>query len=657
MEIQVASRHYDAARRLGVRAYAANVSKGQTGYLPFLEGVLANVDIVSEIDLGIIEIPLKKIIGTYTYSRSVSFASNFMPLMHSKTEFEQKWIALCAAHLNEGIRDPIKVYEYLNWFYAVEGNKRVSVLKYFDAYSIPGKVIRLIPKKDDSSRDIKIYYEFLEFNKKTGINCIWFSRENRFGKLLKYLEKYRPKGLLHENKYKHFTSSVYLPFRKMYHELGGQKLPITTGDAILEYINVYGIPSEMAEEKLRLRLRAFMTELERFAGNEQVDIQTEPLADRDSRIISTITTLVKPKKKLRVAFAYAKTIKESNWSCSHDWGRMHVEKQMKEQVSTSYIESVPENLQAYKYLKELAEQGNDVIFATSPAFINATLKAALEFPNIKFFNCSQTHSFKHVNTYFGRIYEPRFLAGVIAGAVTRSDVLGYVGTFPIPEVISGINSFALGARMVNPHVKVRVAWTDEWDSQEKSGCAGVQLIESGADIISHHNTLGNREFCREFGVYSMVCNVDEKNCIPKDYLAAPVWNWGIFYERIITSILNDTWKSITDIFGSSSRLINFWWGMDSGIVDLFYSTRLVPKETQKLVNFIKKMIESNAFHPFTGPVYDQKGNLKIERDEFATHDQVLSMDWFVDAVESELPEFDRKNFISGELTEFMELDG
>jgi basic membrane protein A len=178
---------FEAARKLASKEYSFNVSKGQIGYLPSLEGLLKDVEIVSSVDLGTIEVPLKKVVGTYSHSRSLAFAKNFMPLIHDESEFRDKWLAICKAQLDEGIRDPIKVYEYMNYYYVVEGNKRVSVLKYFNAYSITANVTRLIPKKDKTDIDNVIYYEFLEFNSKTKIYSIWFSRRKSFKLLLSML--------------------------------------------------------------------------------------------------------------------------------------------------------------------------------------------------------------------------------------------------------------------------------------------------------------------------------------------------------------------------------------------------------------------------------------------------------------------------------------
>lgn len=635
MDMGTVTRYYQDAKRSGLREYSKNISRGQTGYLPFLEGVLKNIEIITEIDLGVVDIPLDKIVGTYTYARSRSFAVNYMPLLGMQTEFGQKWLNLCNSHLNEGIRDPIKVYEYMNWFYVVEGNKRVSVLKLFNAYSISGRVKRLVPKWDENDINIVIYYEFLEFYRKTGINAVWFSRRNSFSRLLNYIEKIDLDTEVYSNRYKYFTNSIYLPFRKIYHEMGGQKLPVTTGDAFLEYTKIYGMPLEVNEVLLRSRLGPFMPELVQFSGEKNIDIQTIPI-DSGENILTAISTLVRPKKVMKIAFAHAKDIKQSSWTYSQEMGRMHVENVLKDYISTSYADNVPESLEAYDILKKLAEEGNEVIFATSPAFINATLKAALEFPQVKFLNCSDTHSYKHVNTYFGRIYEPRFLAGIVAGAVTKSNILGYVGTQPIPGVISGINSFALGAKMVNPDIRVMVEWSNQWDNLQLAETASAVLINKGADVISHHDTLSNREFSKEYGVYSVLCNIDKKSCSPNDYIAAPVWNWGIFYEKILVNILNTSRKT------GGQKGINFWWGMDSGIVDFFYSKRFVPRETQKLIELLKSMIISGMFHPFTGPVFNQNGTVKIKEGQVATRQQIITMNWFVDAVESELPKTAKK---------------
>jgi basic membrane protein A and related proteins len=629
--------HYLAARKLGLKEYSKNVSKGQSGYLPCLEGLVKNTEIVSEIDLGIVELPLNKIVGTYSHLRSLSFSKNFMPIINDKTEFHAKWINLCKAHINEGIKHAIKVYEYLNWFYVIEGNKRVSVLKYFGAYSIYANVIRLIPKKDESDYNISLYYEFLKFNNLTKIYSIYFSKPGSFDALYEYLKKYNPSTPNVEDKYRYFDVYIYNSFRIIYHKLGGEKLNITTGDALLEYIKIYGIPKEIDEDKITPKIKELMTELKNMTVNQELNIQTSPLEKAQSSMFSTISTLVMPKKTLKVAFVYARTIDSSGWTYSHEIGRQYVQTVLGDQIKTMYIENVPEDGDAYKVLKGIAKKGYNVIFTTSPIFAKATLRCAMNYPKTRFFNCSEYQPYVHVGNYFGRTYEPRFLTGLIAGSMTKTGILGYVATSPAPEAISSINAFAQGAKLVNPYAKIMVSWTNAWNSAVKANNAAEKLVKCGADIISNQNLLVPHPISKEYGVYSMLCSIDKNTLLPDKYLAAPIWHWGVFYEKILHNILNGTLKTIGDMYSENAKMLNFWWGISSGVLDLYYSKEHIPEETQKLVLLMKKMIVDNAFHPFSGPIYDQQGALIIDTDEIASHEQILTMNWFVEGVEAESP--------------------
>lgn len=627
--------YFENARHAGLKEYSSRVSNGLAGYLPCLEGILKDIEIVSVIELGLFEIPLKKIAGTNSYLRSICFANNFMPLMDEKSEFNSKWISLCDAHLKEGIRDPIKVYEYLNWFYVIEGNKRVSVLKFFNAYSVHAYVTRLIPKFDPSDRNIQIYYEFLKFNKLTKINSIWFSRKGSFEKLSSLLEKYNPPKNDGEDKFRYFEIYIYNTFRRIYYDMGGDKLPITTGDAFLEYAAVYGIPDKINEELLRKTMKEIIRELEFSKDNRTVDIQAFPAANSQSKgLFSPLSILFNPQKKLKIAFVYARNIETSGWTYGHELGRIYLSQALNNQVKTSFIDDVPEDDNAYFLIKSLADKGNDVIFTTSPVFRNATLKCALEYPEIKFFNCSEYRPYIHLSNYFGRTYEPRFLTGIIAGAMTKTNIIGYAATSPTPEVISCINSFALGAMMVNPYSKIKVAWTREWNSHERFMDADKKLINMGSDIISNRNLSVPRDVTKKYGVYSMLVDIDPKTKQPVHYLAAPVWNWGAFYEKIVRDILNGTYITIKDIF-NNPKLVNFWWGMDSGVIDIYFSKKQVPAETGKLVLLMKSLICNSGYHPFIGPVYDNTGKLRIEEDTTASLNDILSMNWFVENVESE----------------------
>lgn len=623
-----ADEHYRSALKKGRSDYSLN------GSLPFLEKILKNKEIVATINLGVFEIPLKKIIGTYSHLRSVCFSKNFIPIMEEKSEFANKWISLCNSHLTEGINHAVKVYEYLNQFFIIEGNKRVSVLKYFGAFSISAEVIRLIPKKDKKDITNLIYYEFLDFYNITKINSIWFTKKHSFIKLAKLLESYNPpKNVLKEDKYKHFVSFVYNTFRTVYLDMGGQKLPITTGDAFLEYAQIYGIKESIDETQLSKTMKEFMKELTHFKENS-IEIQTDS-DDNSSSMLSTLSSLIGQPKKLKVGFVYARTIESSGWTYGHELGRLYVEEILSGQISTKYIENVPENEDAYFSIKSLADEGYNVIFTTSPIFRTSTLKCALEYPQIKFFNCSDDRPYEHMSCYFGRMYEPRFLTGLIAGAMTKTNLIGYSATSPTSEVMASINSFALGAKIVNPYSKVKVSWTREWNSHVKFTNADSLLLSAGCDIISNRNLKIPRDETKKYGVYSMLCSFDKDKNIPTKYLAAPIWNWGIYYEKILNNILNDTFGTILNMFNSNSKLISFWYGMDVGVVDIYYSKKYVPIEVQRLVEAMKKMITTYEFTPFMGPIYDNKGNLKLEENEVAPSEDILSMNWFVDNVEAD----------------------
>jgi hypothetical protein len=241
-----------------------------------------------------------------------------------------KWEAVYNAQINEGLRDAIKVYEYLNWFYVIEGNKRVSVLKYLDVFSYPAHVIRMIPKYDDQNKDIRIYYAFLKFFKHTGINTIWFSEEHRFDELWKLIRSYEPTSRMvkKEERFKYFQSAVYGVFRKVYHELGGQGLPITTGDAFLDYIKINGVPDQFFEDELRPSLKRFIVELDYYKQSSDIEVQTEPVVPDERNLFNRLTTVIRHEGKIKVGFALAKDILTSSWTYAHELGRMHLERVM-----------------------------------------------------------------------------------------------------------------------------------------------------------------------------------------------------------------------------------------------------------------------------------------------------------------------------------------
>jgi len=625
---------YRKASKLAKGRYLEDTTRGLSGHISSLDSILKKIDIVAELPLGIKSIPLKKIKGTYFYTRSRDFAMNFLPLASIESEFSMKWQAVYAHHINDGITDPIKIYEYMNEFYVMEGNKRVSVLKYVDAYAIDGDVTRLVPKKDDNDLKNIIYYEFLTFNNKTGINDIWFSKEGSFTLLDKYLDDYNPKLYWFANKYVHFIKNVYSPFRNVFYELGGDKLDITTGDAFLEYIKIYGISDQFDETKRKLRVQKFLVELKILSQNNAVEIQTEPFDVHKKNVITSFTNLVAPPKKLKVAFVFEKTIDTSGWSYVQNLGRLYAQQELSGEIETFVIDNFQNDSDGYERLSELCEEGYDIVFTTSSAYLNITLRAALKYENIKFFNCSPVKAFRNVSTYFGRSHEPRFLLGLIAGAITKSGIIGYIDIYNETEIITGINAFALGVKTVNPNAKVIISWLNEAGDVDNSKEAIQELHKSGADIIMQNDLIALGKGSRDFGLYSLKYNEKEGKWIPEVNYALITWDWGEFYEKILRNIVNGSFKGI---FSTESKRVSFWWGMDSGLVDIIYSKHNVPTQTQRLVDVMRELIIENRFHTFVGPIFDTDGQLRIKDGDIGNYEDMLYMDWFVDNVVGKLP--------------------
>ena len=325
---------------------------------------------------------------------------------------------------------------------------------------------------------------------------------------------------------------------------------------------------------------------------------------------------------LKVAFIYVGPVGDAGWTYAHDLGRQYVEKIFGDRIKVNYIESVPEGSEAIGVLKTLASRGYNLIYTTSFSYMQQTAQVAKQFPNVIFENCSGYLTSHNMGDYFGRIYQSEFLTGLVAGAVTKSEKIGYVAAFPTPEVIRGINAFTLGVRMVKPRATVHVVWVNSWYDPPTEKEAALSLINAGCDVIkSETDSAAPIQAAEQKGVYAIGYNTDMKKFAPKYYLTSATFNWGVFYEKDIRAVMNGTWKS-TD----------FWGGLDTGVVDIAPMTSAVPEQTKKLVNAMKEELKLHVFHVFDGPIYDQKGKLVIQHGKVATDKELLSMDWFVNGV-------------------------
>ena len=375
------SEDYSKAYRLGKKDYQSRMLRGVRPTLQVLDDFMPEKGSYSEMPLGLVQIPADQIVGTKTVGRSNSFAGNFMPILRETTEFASKWASLSTSHVEEGIREPIKAYEYMNKFYVEEGNKRVSVMKYFGVVSIPGNVTRIIPKRTEEKEN-KIYYEFLDFYRCAPINYIWFSQEGRFAKLQEAVGK-EPEEEWTKDELLKF-SSIYSRFSGEYQTQGGSKLRITAGDAFLAFITLYGY--EDIDEKTTSELKELMTksweEFELLQEEQVVDLKMEPNEEKKP-LLSILLPLSMP--KLKIAFIYEKTPGTSAWAYAHELGRLHLEQAFSDEVQTvSYENATLENIEAL--LAEAIDSGCNLIFTTTPSFVQASVKAAIANPEIRILN-------------------------------------------------------------------------------------------------------------------------------------------------------------------------------------------------------------------------------------------------------------------------------
>lgn len=325
-------------------------------------------------------------------------------------------------------------------------------------------------------------------------------------------------------------------------------------------------------------------------------------------------------KEMKVGFVYVSPIGDAGWSYAHDVGRKAVE--ALDGVSTSYVEAVAEGPDSERVIQNMARKKYDIIFATSFGYMDPMLKVSKQFPETVFMHCSGFKMSDNMGNYFGRMYQARYLSGMVAGAMTKSNILGYVAAFPIPEVIRGINAFALGAQSINPEATVRVVWTKTWYDPATEKEAAKSLLDVGADIIAQHqDSPGPQEAAQEKGVYSIGYNSDMSAFAPKAHLTAPIWNWAPYYKKIVKSVQDDTWKSES-----------VWPGMESGIVDLAPFGPMVSKNVQDMVVAKKAEIAAGTAKVFVGPIKDQRGAVKIAAGETADDGSLLGMTWFVEGV-------------------------
>jgi simple sugar transport system substrate-binding protein len=326
-----------------------------------------------------------------------------------------------------------------------------------------------------------------------------------------------------------------------------------------------------------------------------------------------------------VGFVYVSPIGDAGWTYQHDLGRLQLEKETG--VTTSYVENVAEGADAERVIREMAKRGDKVIFATSFGYMNYALKVSKKFPDTAFVHVTGYKLGKNMGLVNARFYEGRYLTGVIAGEMTRSNILGYVAAFPIPEVLQGINAFIKGARSVNPEAELRVIWVNSWYDPGKERQAAMTLISQGADMVTHHtDSTAVVQAAEEEGVHAFGYHSDMSKYGPKAHLTATTHHWGDYYVKTVQEVQAGTWAPIS-----------VWGGYPRGMIKLAPLNKAIPAELQARIRDMEKQLTERTLHPFAGPVVDQSGKTIVPEGKNMSDDQLNKMNYYLQGVVSKIP--------------------
>ena len=617
---QVAVDEYDLALRAGQKEAKELTAAGKNPNPAVLDEILPEGSPDTAQEVGLLDIPAHRIVGVKSAGRITAFTASFKPLLDRNSEFAFKWIALCDAHLGDtGIRDPIECYEYLGNFYVQEGNKRVSVLRHFGAPRIPGNVRRIVPPMSDDPR-IKAYYEFLDFFKGARLYEVQFRRPGDYGKLLTALGKQMGEPWSEEERR---TFRAYFQyFRDAFAKQDLRGRDVLPEEALLLWLELYPYADlgRLSTGELRKSLSELWKDVV-SSTSESVKVETKTEGTPSGGLFTWITT----PDHLNVAFVHQLSPGTSPWVMGHEEGRKHLEAAMGDKVTArSYFDAnTPEA--ARQKIEEAVSDGAQVVFTTAPPLIRATLKAAVEHPKIAFFNCSVDKPYTSVKTYYGRIYEAKYISGAIAGAMALGDRIGYIASYPNYGVPASINAFALGAQLTNPRAQIELRWNCV------AGTPQADLLAGGIRVVSNRDAPTQSKMYLDFCSYGTYLMDGRGDLVP---LGSPVWLWGKFYEYIIRGILTGSWKN-----EKGAAALNYWLGMDSGVIDISLSDKL-PEGVRQLASLLRRGLIEGTLDPFGRRIVSQDGSLRSDGTHRFSPEELLKMDWLCDNVLGSIPRYD-----------------
>ncbi len=627
------SSNYKQARSIGRRFVSEHSDTDAKGYLVVLDDLIGNIEITGEINLGTYEIPINKIIGTRTAARSNAFAGNFMPLLAENTEFGAKWMKLYSSHISQGIREPIKVYEYINRYFVQEGNKRVSVLKYLGAVGIEARVTRLIPKRDETNKLVSIYYEFLDFDRRATFDNLWFSYRGSFTRLVNLVEEWKTENPQERDTTTELINASFKSFRICYREAGFSSIPITSGDAFLEYLEIYGFQPGRSMSEIREQVKSCEAQFKLISVKDPNTVNTVEMKVGSEK--SALSFFSRKPRKLKVAFAFESTPEESLWTYSHDIARRRLERHMGEKINVITAYNVPSGDGSYDPLRALMEEEPDILFATSAGMSSGALRISLEYPDKAILHCDRAQPKKNMITYSGKFHEAAFLCGVMAGSMTRTGRIGYISTgLTQMDSTCNVNAFAMGAQLVNPtahvvNVVMRHPTVTDRDYVEIQ----YMLAKKDVDIALCQYQRGAAQIRKGFpGVYVQLYLLQSKTGQPTECIGAAAVDWSVLYNQLVEDSFT-TKNSILDIsrIGMDSS-IHFGWGLNTGILDVLGVDSFMGHNAIRLLNIMKDLVQSGRVHPFEGPIYDDHRNMVLEKYETMSLLEIQNMTWYHEAV-------------------------
>ena len=624
MTIQTATEEYAQALRQGQKEYRELLMSEKSPHPAVLDEILPENSSDIVVDVGLVEIPSERIVGTKSAGRITAFTASFKPLLDQKSEFATKWINLCTAHLGDvGITDPILCYEYLGNFYVQEGNKRVSVLRYFDAPRIPGNVKRILPPQSDEPR-IKAYYEFIDFYKVSKLYTVQFRRPGDYAKLLSHLGKKNGEDWTDAER-RSFNANFHY-FRDAFQTLNTREEDILPEEALLLWLDLYPFQDlgNLTAAELKKSVASLWEDMVSAISKEDA-VKVKTKAEDESKG-SFLERIVSSLDILNVAFVHQLTPARSAWVMGHEEGREHLEKAFGDRivVRSYYDASTPEL--AEQIIGQAVEDGAQVVFTTAPPLSRATLKAAVEHPKVRFLNCSVDQPYTSIRTYYGRMYEAKFITGAIAGAMAGDDRIGYMASYPIFGTPASINAFALGAQLTNPRAQIELRWSC------LPGTPQADLLADGIRVISNREAPTQSKMYLDFCNYGTYLMNDRGDMLP---LGSPTWVWGKFYEFVIRSILAGGWKRDKGV----STALNYWLGMDSGVIDVNLSDKL-PEGVRQMANLLKKGLADSTIDPFLRKIVAQDGTVKNDGTRRFTPEELLHMDWLCANVVGQIPAYE-----------------